>query len=210
MIEIKNVSIKYVENFFSIYDVNLKIEKNTLLIGERLDGSFALMQTISKIHKKYSGTILIDDIDIKKISNKNLNLAYLPPQPVLFRGKTAKQNILYPLHIRKLPKTIQQQRFDELMQKFKIDFIDVKAKNLTPSQAKIVALLRAFIRQAKIVLIEHFFEDLDEQYFDLASKIITEMSTCCLIIASADKPYECFKNFEQIRLENGSIAQKNG
>ncbi len=193
------------KDFYSIFNLNLTIKSNTLFLCEPLDGSFALMRVMAKIEKHYKGELLVDDINLKKISSKKLDLAYLPSTPILFKNLTAKQNILYPLKLRKIKPEIQQQKYDEIKQKFPIKIDKKKAKDLSVSEAKIVCLIRALIRQPKIVLLENFFEDFDEKHMEVASKIIAQISTKSLVVACEKEMQPCFENFDVLHLQNGSI-----
>lgn len=205
MIEFKNFSIKYINNFYSIFNLNLKIQNNILLLGDRLDGGFALMRTLSKIDKSYDGEILIDNKNIKQIKDKNLDLSYVCFTPTLFIFKTAKQNIIYPLSLRKIDKITCNDLAQNLLEKYHINFGEIQAKNLSVSEAKIVTLIRAIVRKPKIILLEHFFENLDEKYFDLANKIIEDIDPKILIIATEQTKQICFENFEVHTIENGSL-----
>ena len=49
MIEIKNVSIKYVKDYYSLYNVNLEINGNSLLIGDTASGNNFLLRLLAKI-----------------------------------------------------------------------------------------------------------------------------------------------------------------
>lgn len=205
MIEFKDFSIKYINDFYSIYNLNLNIKNNCLLLGEPLAGGFALMRALAKIDKSYAGEISIDDKNIKQIKDKDLDVSYVCASPTLFKFKTAKQNVIYPLRLRKFDKKICNNLAQNLFEKYSINFADIKAKNLTISQAKIVTLLRAIVRHPKIILLEHLFENLDEKYFDLANKIIEDIDPKILIVATESTKQNCFENFEIHTIENGSL-----
>ena len=205
MIEFKNFSIKYVNDFYSIFNLNLKIEKNILLLGDRLDGGFALMRALLKIDKTYTGEIIINNKNIKQIKDKNLDLSYVSYTPTLFKFKTAKQNIIYPLTLRKFDKKSCDNLAQNLLEKYHINFGEIKAKNLTISEAKITTLLRAIVRKPKIILLEHFFENLDEKYLVLANKIIEDIAPEILTIATEQTKQISFENFEMHTIKNGSL-----
>ena len=196
MIEIKNLTVQYINDFYSLYNVNVNISKNTILLGDQLSGGFALLRAIAKLDNHYTGEILINGKNIKQQNIKNLNIVYLPNEPVLFKFKTVKQNIIYPLVLRKIDKKTCTEKVENLVEKFGIEFDNKRAKNLNKSEAKIVAVLRAFIREPDIVLVEHFYDDLDPNYQDLANKIFEHFSSKTLIIACEENLPKCFADFE--------------
>ena len=205
MMEFKNFSVKYINNFYSIFDLNLKIETNSPFLGDELSGGFALMRALAKIDRIYTGEILIDNKNLKQLKDKDLDISYVSATPTLFKFKTAKQNIIYPLMVRKIDKKTCDNLAQNLLEKYSIYFGETKAKNLSISEAKIATLLRAVVREPKIILLEHFFENLDEKYFDLANKIIEDTASNTMIVAAEKNTQKCFKNFKIYKLENGSL-----
>ena len=206
MIEIKNLNIKYIEKFYSIYNFNLKIEKNTLLLGDQLSGGYALLRAIANVNKSYKGEILLDGKPIKKVSAKKLNLAYLPETPTLFNTFSVRKNIEYTLKIRHYKKAERTQLVNKIIEKYCIDFENEKVKNLSVSKQKIVALLRTVVRKPSILLIEHLFADLDKKYIELANKIIADIMPETLIIDCEIVQQNCHKNFDVYSLQNGSLV----
>ena len=96
MIEFKNVTVKYMNYFASLFELNLKIETNTLFIADNFDGAYAIFRTLSKIEKDYLGDIFIDGVNLKNIKDKELSLAYVPIEPFLL-NTTIDKNLIYPL-----------------------------------------------------------------------------------------------------------------
>ena len=92
-----------------------------------------------------------------------------------------------------------------MLEKYHINFGEIKTQNLTISEAKITTLLRAIVRKPKIILLEHFFENLDEKYLVLANKIIEDIDPEILIVATESAKQICFENFEIHTIKNGSL-----
>lgn len=199
MIEFKNVSVKYINDFYSLFNTNFKFKQSTLLIGESIFGSHAVMRLISKIDKDFSGEIYIDDTNIKDISDKNLPICYCPQKPELFNS-TIEKNLIYPLKIRKFSKISIKNLVNSAITNYFNDF-PRKISQLNLSQRKLVALVRGLIRRPKYVLLEDLFNDLKEEYFDLSFKILNDFSALTFIACEEKYNYlECFKNFEKINL----------
>ena len=104
MIKIERVSIKYVKDYYSLFNVNLGIDGNSLLIGSDISGNNFLLRILAKIDKGYEGEIFVDDKNLKQIKDKDLNLAYITKIPCLFKNKSVLENLIYPLKIRKISK----------------------------------------------------------------------------------------------------------
>lgn len=203
MIESKNLTIQYIKEYATIFDVSFSIKSNTMFLAQN-DEISALFRTIAKIEKNYEGNCYIDSENIRNIKDKNLNLGYVPSSPFLFSRKTVKQNLIYPLIIRKENKNSASTKVDNIINKYLYDFPQ-KTKLLDLSQRKIVALLRTILWQPKYLLIEHFFENLDPKYLDFAQQIISSVDKNTIIVASENKITSAYKNYQIISLENGSI-----
>ena len=211
MIEFRHVYLKYIKDFYTLYDINLSINENSLLIGQCSDGTNSILRLISKIDKKYEGNIFFDDLNLKVLKDKDLDIAYVSEKTYLFKSKSVFKNLYYPLKIRKVKQNEAKIIIDSYINKFKIDFTLNKIKNLTHSQQKIVTLLRALIRKPKYVLLEHYFNDLDENQISLAENIINEIKQHSTIIAceDLDTNISCFNDFRRIKLENGSLIHSD-
>ncbi len=207
MIEFKNVYLKYIKDFFTLYNINFKINDNTLLVGDCADGTNSIFRLIAKIDTKYAGEIYVDDKNLKQIKDKELDLAYVCTYPFLFKNKSIFDNLYYPLKIRKVKKDVAKTLISNYCKQFYIENLDRKVKNLSFSEQKIVCLLRALVRKPKYVLIEHLFSDFDQSLIACANKIIEELKSHSIILACEpnDKNLTAFADFSRIYLENGSI-----
>ena len=229
MIEFRNVYIQYVKEFYSLFNFNCVIDYHTLFVGDFYSGTTAIMRTLSKIDKFYTGDILIDNINLKNIKDKDLNIAYLLENPVLFKNKNIFKNLYFSLNIRKISKNtaknlilgvfleIFKENFNFLNNYLNIknkneniknitnlinNFLKLKIKKLNLSEQKIVALIRAMLWQPKYILLENFFENLDKNYIPLATYLLNKLKQTSTIIAceNENKSLEIFKNFNIIDL----------
>ena len=202
MIEFRNVFIKYVNDFYSLYDCNTTISHHSILIEKNLCGVSGFMRILSKIDKHFLGDVLIDNINIKDIKDRDLKIVYLPKNPVLFKHKSIKHNISYPLKIRKVDKKIIKNEINSLFFQYNLNNFDKKVKKISLSEQKIIALLRTVMHTPRYVLLDNFFENFDEKFLDLALEILNDIKQKSIIIASQNnfKNYEIFKDFNQIEI----------
>lgn len=201
MIELRNIKMKYTEDFFVLYDYSHIFDKSTLLVGDDYVGTGAIIRLIGKIDKPISGEIIIDDKNILEIKNKELNLAIIPNNPI-FINNNLFDNLYYPLKIRKINKKIAKNIIDNAIFHYKIDNFNKKINKLNISEKKIISLLRAKIRQPKYILIDNLFDNFDIKYLDIIEKILIDISKESIIIATekiANTTYEKL-NFEIVNL----------
>ena len=128
MIEFRNVNLKYIKTFYTIYNANFSINKNTLFVGDAIDGSYAYMRILAKIEKSYTGDIFVDGQNLKKIKQKNLPIAYIPHDCYFFENKSIFENLFYPLKIRKTNKIEAKRIIFDVFSKFYTEFLPTKTE----------------------------------------------------------------------------------
>ena len=202
MIKFDSVSIQYVKEYFALYNFSTEITSHTLFIGDDFVGSSAIMRLLSKIDKDYSGNIFIDNTDIKQIKDKDLNIAYVPQIPYLFKLKSVETNLAYPLKIRKFDKNKTKTIVNDAISNYNLKNFNKKTGKLNLSEQKIIALIRASLWKPKYILLENFFEDLDNNCLGLAIQILNNIKQHSTIIATekANKNLDIFKDFKIVEL----------
>lgn len=206
MIKFEQVYKKYSKTFYSLYNANFEIDSNTVIVGDILSGGFAITRLLAKIDKANSGKIFVDDVDLNSIKNKNLDIALVTIEPFLFKHKSIRANLMYPLKIRGYSKLEREKLVDEIYTKFNLNTLEQKISKQTKSEQKIITLLRATIHNPKYLLLEYFFKDFDEQLLPLATEILK--STKSTIIACEENLVEPFEDYKQLKIENGTISKK--
>jgi len=198
MIKFDSVSIQYVKEYFALYNFSTEIKNHTLFVGDDFVGSSAIMRLLAKIDNTYSGNIFIDENNIKTIKDKDLNIAYVPQIPYLFKHKSIEKNLAYPLNLRKFDKNHIKNIINSAFEKYNLQNFNTKINRMNLSEKKILTLIRASLWQPKYVLLENFFEDLNESYFELANKIIENIKKNSIIIATEkeNKNLDVFKDFK--------------
>ena len=86
-LELKNVE-KKIGLETHIYPTNLKLQKNTIniLLGSTLAGKTTLMQIMAGLDKDYTG---------EAWAAENINVGYLPQEPILAPNLTVRENVMH-------------------------------------------------------------------------------------------------------------------
>ncbi len=205
MIKFENVNVKYVEEFFSLFNFSYTFNEHTLIIGDELSGANTVLRLISKFDKLYTGNIVVNDTNIKDIKDKQLDIAFVSKEPYLFNHRSLEYNLSFPLIIRKINKKIIKNTVNNAIFEYNLENFGKKVKNLTISEKKIITLIRAYLRKPKYVLLENFFENLEEKFTPIANKILLDISKNSIIIACEKQEYDIFKNFKIIHINGGVI-----
>ncbi len=224
MIEFKNLFLQHFSEFFTLYNINEKIDGNTLLISSDRLYSSSFLRLICKFEKPTKGEIFIDNKNIFSIKDKDLNVGFLPKEIYLFENKTVIQNLIYPLKIRKIDKnTAKNLVFNEINElnlknyldfyqtpeNKNVDLLNLKVKFLSPADKKIIALIRIKLRKPKYILIEDVFDGLTNNLIPIAEDLISKMAKDSKVIATAcaDTNRNCYADFKRIEIENGVVKK---
>ncbi len=170
-VQFKNVSFKYDDAKEDILkDINFTANKGeiTAFIGSTGSGKSTLINLVPRFYDVSSGQILIDGIDIRDISLKDLrkNIGYIPQKGLLFSG-TIETNIKYG------NKNLSDEEMNEVAdtscikefiiskdEKYK-SIIAQSGSNVSGGQRQRLAIARALATKAKIYIFDDSFSALD-------------------------------------------------
>ncbi len=169
-IEIKNVSFNY-EEVEILKNINLKIKKGETLaiVGASGSGKSTLANLLPRFYNYNSGEILIDGIELKKISKKSIRslIGIVSQESILFNG-TIRDNIL-------LGKQIDDNEvYDALKTANALDFINEfsdklnyniadNGANLSGGQKQRISIARAIISKSPILILDEATSSLDSK-----------------------------------------------
>lgn len=142
--------------------------KTTAIIGSTGCGKSTLLQLIPRLYDVTEGSITLDGIDIRKISQKKLcdAIGYVPQKAVLFSGdirsniKYADDGISDDVMI-KAAGIAQATEFVEEKEKKYESHISQGGSNVSGGQKQRLAIARAIAKEPKIYLFDDSFSALD-------------------------------------------------
>ena len=194
MIEIKHLYLKYIREYYALYDVNLHIAKgeSVALVGDEGSGKTTLLRVLAKLEKYDKGEIYIREINLKKIDFKtDISLGYISNVPVFFENKTVYENLKYVLKSRKLKPEVIEQKVNSAIIDFSIETLrNKKAKDLSLYEKYVVCIARLSLRQLDVVLIDDIFENLDAEKNALLLSLIKKLfidEKVTTLIATSDE-----------------------
>ncbi|WP_308544879.1 ABC transporter ATP-binding protein [uncultured Sneathia sp.] len=168
-IQLTNVSFSY-ENEQILKDINFVAKQNeiTALVGKSGSGKSTLLKLISRLEDYNSGKICIDKIDIKDISTaslfKNISIVF---QNVILFNDTILENIRVGnlnASDEEVIKAAQKACCDEFVEKLPNKYNTLIGENgtsLSSGQRQRISIARAFLKNAKILLLDEISSSLD-------------------------------------------------
>lgn len=171
VLEFHNVSFGYEGSQEPVLsDISFKAEpgKTVAIIGGTGSGKSTVINLIPRLYDVSTGSITLDDIDIRHLSQAELHhcLAYVPQKALLFSG-TISENIAYgrpEIKEEEIEKAAAIAQADEFVRALPDGFsspVSQAGGNLSGGQKQRIAIARAIAKKAPIFLFDDSFSALD-------------------------------------------------
>ena len=215
MIRIKNLFLRYVRQYYALYDITLEIGlgEKVAFIGDSGSGKTSLIRTLIKLEKPQKGEVYIRNIPIKKVNfAEDISLGYLPAQPIFFENKTVRENLLYVEKLRFQRRAQMENAVTEMLKEFEIEMLqDVLVSELSLYQKYIVSLARLALREVEILIVDDVLDILEGQERKnvisiLQNKFITPKTL--FILSTQDENLARLMCHRSLFFENGSIVKE--
>ena len=209
----EGVSVRYADHLEAVLediDLTLPAGSNTAVSGRTGSGKSTLALSLLATVLPFKGRIVIDGIDISRISRQALRRAvtFLAQDPVLFPGKM-RQN-LDPLDEYDDTDCITVlQRIGGDKYGWALDTtIDGGGANLSQGQRQLVGLARAMLRRSSIVILDEATASIDVETASRIQEVLSEDMTGSTIITIAHR-VEAVKNADRyVVLAKGRVVEQ--
>lgn len=169
-VEFKNVDFSYEKDKPILKDISFKVPKHTVtaIVGPTGSGKTTIVNLISRFYEIDNGTITIDNIDIRNISQKNLcsNISVVLQDSFLF-SESIRDNIAYgnPTatyeEIKQAAINANAHRFIEMLPLKYETIISERINDFSNGEIQLLALARAFLSPAKILILDEATSSVD-------------------------------------------------
>lgn len=175
MLVVKNLIKSYKKDVNVLKGISFKVNSGDIFafIGHNGAGKTTAIKCISGILNFNQGEIIIDNINLKEnpIECKK-HIAYVPDNPDIYPFMTGIEYINFILDIYKIDKKDKLDQIKLLAEKFEIyNDLNTKTNEYSHGMKQKLVLLSAFIRDAKLLIMDEPFVGLDPK----ATKIIKDM-----------------------------------
>ena len=199
MIKAKDIHLNYGE-LKVLKGVNLNIEKGDFvsIIGSSGAGKTTLLQLLGTLENPTKGSIVINETDITKLSDKELssfrnkNIGFIFQFHNLLVEFTALENVCLPAFIKGEKRKEVEERALELLKLLNIENRkDHKPNELSGGEQQRVAVARALINNPTIILADEPSGNLDsknaEELHNLLLKLNKEMGQTIVVVTHNNK-----------------------
>lgn len=163
MLELKNIS-RRVDREVYLDDVSLTLERGVIncLLGPTLSGKTSLMRAMAGLDKPDAGEIRFDGTDVLSVPVQKRNIAMVYQQFVNYPSLSVFDNIASPLQLAGMASQDIAEKVAEVAELLKLDkMLDRKPLNLSGGQQQRIALARALVKDADLVLLDEPLANLD-------------------------------------------------
>jgi len=170
-VELIDLSKSYDKQVNVISNINVTIEPGEffVLVGPSGCGKSTMLRMIAGLEEITSGTLKIGDEVANHLPPSKRELSMVFQNYALYPHLTVEQNIAFGLNVKKIKKSVQQERVADVAKMLGLsDFLIRKPRELSGGQRQRVALARAIVSEAPICL-------MDEPLSNLDAKLRTQM-----------------------------------
>lgn len=218
LVEFKNVSFRYPDSDEEVLsDISFTAEpgKTTAIIGSTGSGKSTIVNLIPRFYDITSGNLLIDGVDIKDISNKDLRkiIGFVPQKGILFSG-TIESNIKYGN-----PSMSDEQMIEAAKIAQATEFIESKPEkyqepiaqggsNVSGGQKQRLSIARAIAIDPEILVFDDSFSALDFKTDSILRAELAKKTQDKTVIIVAQRINTILNADQIIVLEDGKVVGK--
>ncbi len=145
-------------------DMNLEVQDGEffILLGASGSGKSTTLNIIAGLEKATSGDVLFDDKIVNKLGPVQRGVAMVFQDYALYPHLTVRNNIAFPLKMRKASKEFIEKKVSEVSNVLGLEkYLDRYPRELSGGQAQRVSLGRALVRDPDVFLLDEPLSNLD-------------------------------------------------
>jgi ABC-type sugar transport system ATPase subunit len=132
----------------ALSDVTLAVADgaSVVLLGPSGSGKTTLLRLLAGLDQPDSGEILFDGLDVSGLTPSQRNVAMFAQDNTLIPRMTGRDNVAFPLRMRKTPKTERAQRVEaEARALGVVNVLDRIPSRMSAGQQRLIQLARAMV-----------------------------------------------------------------
>ena len=152
------------EGVLAVQDFNLDIadKEFIVLVGPSGCGKSTTLRMIAGLEEISGGELYIDGKLMNDVAPKDRDISMVFQNYALYPHMTVRENIAFPLKLRKVAKDEIDRRVNQAAEILGItEYLDRKPKALSGGQRQRVAIGRAIVREPKVLLMDEPLSNLD-------------------------------------------------
>ncbi len=216
-IKIENLSFKYVPDLYVLKNINIEIKAGEFvgLVGATGSGKTTLISLLERFYEVEEGRILIDGVDYKKYSKKDVrnNIGLILQDSAILEG-SIRDNIalgddISKEKIEEVLRMIGADKFIESMPEGIESKIEYRGENLSTGEKQIISFARIMVRSPSIVILDEATANIDSETEQLIQRALNIISKQCTTIVIAHR-LSTIKKADSIYVLDGGEVVESG
>jgi ABC-type multidrug transport system fused ATPase/permease subunit len=195
-------------------NISIKPKSLTAIVGRSGSGKSFILKLITRLYDPTEGQVLIDGQDIKRVSIQSLRsqIAVVPQVPVLFTG-TVKENILLAnpnatdIEVEQACLNADALRFIKKLKKGLDTVIGQRGVILSGGEAQRIAIARALLKRAKILLLDEPSSAIDPESTTSIMNTLYNLKKDMTIVLVGHNREATMKADNLITIDNGRVVE---
>ncbi len=162
-----------------VKDLNLSMPKGEFLtmLGPSGSGKTTCLMMLAGFETATHGDIMLDGVSINNIPPHKRGIGMVFQNYALFPHMTVAENLAFPLQVRKLGKSVQEEKVHRALGMVQMnDFAGRRPSQLSGGQQQRIALARALVFEPELVLMDEPLGALDKQLRETLQFEITNLA----------------------------------
>lgn len=214
-IEFKNVTFGYVTGKEILKNFNLKIKKGqkVALVGKTGAGKTTIVNLLMNFFTNYSGEILIDGVDIRKIdSNEYRNIISMVLQDTWLYEGTIKDNIVFDKKISdtKLKKALSKSKILHMIESLPNGLnynVNEETNNMSSGEKQLLTIARALVQDPEILILDEATSNVDTRLEYLINGSMNTLMKNRTSIVIAHRLSTIIESDKIVVIKNGKIVE---
>jgi energy-coupling factor transporter ATP-binding protein EcfA2 len=190
-LEAKNLSFKYLDNSFTLSDVNFSLDKGDfcLVVGKTGCGKTTLLKLLKKEitpSGELKGLVKIDGFDLKDYDSSKIVYMFQNPSRQIVSDKVYRE-IVFGLEARGLEKGVIETKLAEIVNYLDInDLLEKHTMELSGGEAQLVSLASLLVLDPEVILLDEASSQLDpltrKKFLEILKRINQDFGITIILV----------------------------
>ena len=190
-LETKNLSFKYLDNSFTLSDVNFSLDKGDfcLVVGKTGCGKTTLLKLLKKEitpSGELKGIVKIDGLDLKDYDSSKIVYMFQNPSRQIVSDKVYHE-IVFGLEARGLEKEVIETKLAEIVNYLDInDLLEKHTMELSGGEAQLVSLASLLVLDPEVILLDEASSQLDpltrKKFLEILKRINQDFGITIILV----------------------------